>query len=116
MKTIFYLFILTIGLSIGYADVWIDGYYRRDGTYVKGHYRSSPDSSVSNNWSTKGNVNPYTGEKGTRTYGGKSTSTYPISSTNQHSTYKDTKRQFGAIALVIGIPLLTLLFLFSPSN
>lgn len=46
--------------------VWVNGYYRKDGTYVKGYWRSSPDDSVSNNWSTIGNVNPYTGEAGTK--------------------------------------------------
>ena len=35
-----------------------------------GHYRSSPDSYRNNNWSTSGNANPYTGERGTRTFGG----------------------------------------------
>lgn len=48
------------------ADVYVDGHYRSDGTYVPGHYRSSPDSSRLNNWSTRGNVNPYTGERGTK--------------------------------------------------
>jgi hypothetical protein len=41
------------------------GYHRRDGTYVQPHIRSAPDSSY-NNWSTHPNVNPYTGQQGTR--------------------------------------------------
>jgi len=41
------------------------GYTRKSGTYVAPHYRTSPDHSKSNNWSTKGNVNPYTGKRGT---------------------------------------------------
>lgn len=45
--------------------VWVKGYFRSNGTYVKGHWRSSPDDSFYNNWSTVGNVNPYTGEAGT---------------------------------------------------
>lgn len=49
-----------------FADVSVKGYYRNDGTYVQPHYRSSPNSSPNDNWSTKGNTNPYTGEKGTR--------------------------------------------------
>ena len=52
------------------ADTYVSGYYRSDGTYVKPHWRSSPDSYKNNNWSTSGNTNPYTGKKGTRTYGG----------------------------------------------
>ncbi len=48
------------------AQVRVRGYVRRDGTYVQPHYRSNPDGNFYNNWSTKGNVNPYTGEPGTR--------------------------------------------------
>lgn len=47
--------------------VHVRGYTRKDGTYVRPHYRSRPDGNFSNNWSTKGNVNPYTGETGTKT-------------------------------------------------
>jgi hypothetical protein len=50
------------------ADVFVRGYTRRDGTYVRPHYRSNPDGNVANNWSTRGNVNPYTGQPGTRSY------------------------------------------------
>lgn len=48
------------------ADQSVRGYYRNDGTYVQPHYRSSPDRSYNNNWSVSPNVNPYTGEQGTR--------------------------------------------------
>lgn len=41
-----------------------NGYYRRNGTYVQQHYRTSPDNSRWNNYSTRGNYNPYTGRKG----------------------------------------------------
>lgn len=44
--------------------VAVRGYVRKDGTYVPPHYRSAPDGNFSNNWSTVGNVNPYTGEEG----------------------------------------------------
>lgn len=39
---------------------------RRDGTFVRGHARSRPNGTQLDNWSTRGNVNPYTGRKGTR--------------------------------------------------
>lgn len=45
-------------------DTNVRGYYRNDGTYVQPHMRTSPNSSPYDNYSTKGNVNPYTGEKG----------------------------------------------------
>jgi len=48
------------------AQVRVEGYYRKDGTYVAPHYRSSPNSSKEDNYSTKGNYNPYTGKKGTQ--------------------------------------------------
>lgn len=44
---------------------YVRGYVRRDGTYVAPHYQTNPDSSLFNNWSTRGNVNPYTGRPGT---------------------------------------------------
>lgn len=51
-----------------YGSSYVSGYYRSNGTYVSGHYRSCPDSSFSNNWSSRGNVNPYTGSLGYRDY------------------------------------------------
>ena len=47
------------------ADVWVSGYYRKDGTYVMGHWRSSPDGNPYNNWSFPGNINPYIGKVAT---------------------------------------------------
>ena len=49
------------------GDTWVRGYTRKDGTYVAPHYRSAPDQSYNNNWSTDPNINPYTGKRGTRT-------------------------------------------------
>jgi len=53
-------------LGRGGGPVHVEGYTRKDGTYVAPHYRSAPDGSFENNWSTKGNTNPYTGEAGTK--------------------------------------------------
>jgi hypothetical protein len=47
------------------SQVHVKGHYR-NGTYVRPHYRSNPDGNFYNNWSTKGNYNPYTGAEGTR--------------------------------------------------
>jgi hypothetical protein len=44
---------------------YVRGHVTKNGTYVAPHYQTNPDSSVLNNWSTKGNVNPYTGKPGT---------------------------------------------------
>lgn len=37
----------------------------RNGDYVEGHYQSNPDSTRLNNYSTQGNINPYTGQADT---------------------------------------------------
>lgn len=47
-------------------EVSVRGYYRRDGTYVAPHKRTAADGNFYNNWSTYGNVNPYTGKPGTK--------------------------------------------------
>ena len=65
-KSIFILLFLMASSHI-YGDVRISGYYRKNGTYVQPHYRSNPDGNFYNNWSTAGNVNPHTGEYGTKT-------------------------------------------------
>jgi hypothetical protein len=65
--------IMNAGLSIANVDnlsssqdVDVDGYYRSNGTYVNPHYRSAPNNTTLDNYSTKGNYNPYTGAAGTR--------------------------------------------------
>ena len=41
------------------------GYTKKNGTYVAPSYKSTPNKSKLDNFSTKGNINPYTGKKGT---------------------------------------------------
>jgi hypothetical protein len=48
------------------SPVSVKGYYRKDGTYVAPYVRSSPNSTKDDNYSTVGNVNPYTGKEGTK--------------------------------------------------
>jgi hypothetical protein len=69
MKRIFGIMLLLfalIGEAAMEAAVSVRGYFRKDGTYVAPHFRSAPDGNFYNNWSTKGNVNPYTGKPGTK--------------------------------------------------
>ncbi|SOO31650.1 exported hypothetical protein [Xanthomonas phaseoli pv. phaseoli] len=47
------------------AQTHVKGYYRANGTYVQSHYRSAANSTTLDNYSTRGNVNPYTGQAGT---------------------------------------------------
>ena len=42
-----------------------DGYVTKNGTYVAPSYATSPNNTKLDNYSTKGNVNPYTGKQGT---------------------------------------------------
>lgn len=58
------------GGGVAYApspqSVYVPSYRRDDGVRVREHYRSYPDSSKENNWSTYPNVNPFTGERGSK--------------------------------------------------
>ena len=60
--------LVVVGRSAAFSQVHVNGYTRKDGTYVSPHYRSAPDGNFYNNWSTKGNINPYTGELGTKLF------------------------------------------------
>jgi hypothetical protein len=51
-------------LAASASAAQVQGYYRKNGTYVAPHYRSAPDGNRFNNYSTQGNVNPYTGQQG----------------------------------------------------
>lgn len=56
MKKFFpFLVFLFVGSFFGEAvmaecRIWVDGYYRKNGTYVKGHYRTCPDGDKNNNY------------------------------------------------------------------
>jgi len=68
MKKLILLALLSVFIfpAVQARDVKVDGYYRSDGKYVEPHYRSSPNNTQSDNWGTRGNVNPYTGQPGTK--------------------------------------------------
>lgn len=53
---------VSFGIQEVQASVSVKGYFRKNGTYVQPHMRSSPDSNPYNNWSYPGNTNPYTGK------------------------------------------------------
>ena len=44
----------------------IRGYTNKNGTYVAPSHATNPNHSKYDNYATKGNVNPYTGNKGTK--------------------------------------------------
>lgn len=61
------------------AQVGVSGHYRSNGTYVAPHVRTNPNNTVNDNWTTRPNVNPYTGQAGTRSpsYGSSSYGSTP---------------------------------------
>lgn len=75
MKTLFVglligIVAVTVFIDSSFAAERVRGYYRdSDGdgykeTYVSPYYRTEKDNNPYNNYSTQGNTNPYTGEKG----------------------------------------------------
>ncbi|NCA93635.1 MAG: hypothetical protein EOM84_00490 [Sphingobacteriia bacterium] len=95
------LVVFVFGLFVSIAEyskasVRVNGYYRSNGTYVNPYYKSSPDSTRWNNYSTKGNYNPYTGSKGytspyksyTPSYKSYNTPSYKSYSTPSYKSYR----------------------------
>lgn len=58
------ILVLAAVATTAVADNYTRGYTRKDGTYVQPHHRSDPNGSKLDNYGSKGNYNPYTGEKG----------------------------------------------------
>lgn len=52
-------------LSATAKDTYVSPHVTRDGRLVEGHFKSAPNSTKFDNYSTQGNVNPYTGKAGT---------------------------------------------------
>jgi len=92
----FALVILLVPL-LDAGSVRVKGYFRKDGTYVQPHYRSSPNSTVRDNWSYKDNINPYTGKEGTNYYRNAPTSEYYNSSPSLKSPIINTPSNTNAI-------------------
>jgi hypothetical protein len=59
-----------LGFSVSHADAAtrVHGYTTKRGTYVAPHYRSTSNSRKSDNYSSRGNYNPYTGKKGYKSF------------------------------------------------
>ena len=94
MKHLLSILILLGLMSLLHADVWVDSYTRGDGTRVEGHYRSSPNSTVTDNYSYYGNTNPYTGEVGTDKY--KNDPSSPYYQGNYTSTINSILKSYGS--------------------
>ena len=65
-----FLSLITNAQNYGNTNtVYVRSYTTSNGTQVNSHYRTTPDYTRNNNWSTVGNVNPYTGKEGTKSGG-----------------------------------------------
>lgn len=85
-KLIITLILIVISqFAFSQRQVYVDGYYRSNGTYVQGYYRTIPNNTVNDNWSTHPNVNPYTGQTGTKY----KYNTYPNSYINKSYRYNN---------------------------
>ena len=85
MKLILSLVVVTAALvSSSVAGDRVSGYVKSNGTYVAPYYKSSPNSTVRDNYSYKGNLNPYTGSTGTNYYRSSPSSSYYNGSTSSY--------------------------------
>lgn len=64
MKSIIALALAAAFATPALADQFVNGYVRKDGTYVAPHVRTTPNTVQYDNYSTRGNINPYTGQRG----------------------------------------------------
>lgn len=80
--------------SAAFAQVAVHGYTRKDGTYVQPYERTAPNNTRNDNYSTQGNVNPYTGQPGTKprdegAYGAYQTPSYSAPQPNPYASPYD---------------------------
>ncbi len=87
MKKVVFFVLLFVSINM-FADQYVNGYYKSNGTYVDSYMKSSPNSTKSDNFSTYGNVNPYTGQAGTKTYSDYNNYGHNKSSNSNSSGYK----------------------------
>ena len=54
---IYIVIMLVMFANVVSADQYVNGYVRKDGSYVEGYQKSSPDGSIYTYYSTQGNTN-----------------------------------------------------------
>lgn len=94
-------------ITIAGGPVRVNGYYKKNGTYVEPHYRSSPNSTPLDNWSTKGNSNPYTGEEGEKNPSGATNNYYGVTPSYLPQSYfssidHSTSMPFDGVEVISG--------------
>jgi hypothetical protein len=68
MKKLFFFiaFLFAAANSFAQTSTYVSGYTNSNGTYVQGYYRTTPNTTRNDNYSTVGNINPYTGSYRTK--------------------------------------------------
>lgn len=91
MKKLLFIIAILFTTALSFAQVSVRGYYRSNGTYVQPHQRTAPNYTRNDNYSTVGNVNPYTGKSGTQPRDGytstRTSSTYSTPTSYSSSSY-----------------------------
>lgn len=62
----FLFIILMLSTFVFAKSSGVRGYAKKNGTYVKPHWKSSSNSTKLDNYSNKGNANPFNGKKGNK--------------------------------------------------
>lgn len=62
------IFLFITAVSSVQAATRVKGYYRNNGTYINSYYRSNSNRYRYDNYSSRGNYNPYTGKKGYKSW------------------------------------------------
>lgn len=93
MKTLLAVALLAAS-TLAAADTYVNGYVRRDGTYVEPHYRSDANSNKYDNYSSQGNSNPYTGQRGyeRNEYSNPPSYNQPSNNYNNYNSYDYNRR------------------------
>lgn len=63
--TLISLGLLVAAAGAASAQIYHQGYFTRNGTYVAPHYQMAPNGTKLDNYSSYPNINPYTGQQGT---------------------------------------------------
>ena len=90
MKKLFFFIGFLFATANSFAQVYVQGYTKSNGTYVQSYQRTAPNTTRNDNYSTVGNVNPYTGTYGTKPASSYTPTTTYSTPTPNYSSYSTT--------------------------
>lgn len=56
----------TYGSGSNSSSTYVQPHFNSNGSYTGGHYRTTPNNTQMDNYGSRGNYNPYTGQTGSR--------------------------------------------------